>query len=74
MFYTFREPNLITFRVNFPQIASIFTFSVYIFFTFSCLFTRIEGNGPTCTCMATDIASHPQPPKKVGDICYFGDW
>ena len=32
----------------------------------------IVGNGPTC--MATDIVSHPQPPKKVGDIYYFGDW
>ena len=34
----------------------------------------IQGNGPTC--MATDIASHPQPPlKKVADIYYFQrDW
>ena len=31
MFYTFREPNLLTFRVIFSHIASIFTFSVHIF-------------------------------------------
>ena len=27
MFYTFREPMFFTFRVNFSQMASIFTFS-----------------------------------------------
>ena len=32
MLYTFREPNLFTFRVNFSQIASIFTF-FYLFFS-----------------------------------------
>ena len=34
----------------------------------------IEGNGPTC--MATDIVSHPQPPKKVGiyTILMIGEW
>ena len=40
MFYTHREPNVFIFRVNFSQIASIFTFSIDIFFTFSCLFTN----------------------------------
>ena len=39
MFYTFREPNFFTFRVNCSQIVSIFTFSVDILFTFSYLFT-----------------------------------
>ena len=39
MFYTFREPHVLTFCVILSHIASIFTFSVDIFFTFSYLFT-----------------------------------
>ena len=37
MFDTFREPHFFTFRVIFSHIASIFTFSVEFFFTFSYL-------------------------------------
>ena len=37
MFDTFREPHFFTFSVIFSHIASIFTFSVEFFFTFSYL-------------------------------------
>ena len=48
MIYTFREPNFFTFRVNYPQIVSIFTSSVDILshvaaFLYIEAFSRFEG-------------------------------